>query len=134
MNVAVWFGTPVSICKRTLHSPNLDTSQMQIPFFAFLVKEITIKSSLAYNDTDFKSVVQAFAAGKSESRTHLELYLLWLTELKGRFEGLETMVTSKIHIDDIMSKGFDELITNRDQHVKILVTPDRGNIRSGVET
>lgn len=44
------------------------------------------------------------------------------------------MVTSKIYIDDIMSKGFDELITNRDQHVKILVTLDRGNIRSGVET
>jgi hypothetical protein len=36
---------------------------------------------------------------------------------------LETMVTSKIHIDDIVSKGFDELVANRDQHVKILVSP-----------
>lgn len=35
------------------------------------------------------------------------------------------MVTSKIYIDDVVEKGFDELVTNRDHHVKILVTPDR---------
>ncbi|KAJ4392613.1 hypothetical protein N0V91_011345 [Didymella pomorum] len=76
---------------------------MQIPFFPFLLKEVTIKCCLAYTDDEFKGVVDAFVAG--------------------RFKNLETMVTSKIHIDDIVSKGFDELVKNRDQHVKILVGP-----------
>ncbi|KAF3031487.1 hypothetical protein E8E12_000429 [Didymella heteroderae] len=86
MNVAAWFGTP-----------------MQIPFFPFLLKEVTIKCCLAYTDEEFKDVVDAFAAG--------------------RFNNLETMVTSKIYIDDIVTKGFDELVAKRDQHVKILVSP-----------
>lgn len=37
---------------------------MEIPFFAFMMKEITVKCCLAYNDEEFKDVVQAFAAGK----------------------------------------------------------------------
>ncbi|KAJ8110881.1 hypothetical protein OPT61_g6399 [Boeremia exigua] len=77
---------------------------MQIPFFPFMLKEITIKCCLAYNDEEFKDVVDAFVAG--------------------RFKGLEKMITSEIHIDDIVTKGFEELIKNRDQHVKILVTPN----------
>ncbi|KAF2624624.1 L-iditol 2-dehydrogenase [Macroventuria anomochaeta] len=88
MNIAAWFGSP-----------------MQIPFFPFLLKEVTIKCCLAYNDEEFKDVVEAFVAG--------------------RFKGLETMITSKIHIDDIVEKGFDESVANRDQHVKILVTPHK---------
>jgi (R,R)-butanediol dehydrogenase/meso-butanediol dehydrogenase/diacetyl reductase len=38
------------------------------------------------------------------------------------------MVTSRIHLDDISEKGFNELATNKDQHIKILVTPDRSKI------
>ena len=38
------------------------------------------------------------------------------------------MITSKIHIDDIVSKGFDELVKNKDQHIKILVTPDKSKV------
>lgn len=34
------------------------------------------------------------------------------------------MITSKVHVDDIVSKGFDELVKNKDEHVKILVTTD----------
>ncbi|KAF9697630.1 hypothetical protein EKO04_004501 [Ascochyta lentis] len=88
MNVAAWFGSP-----------------MQVPFFSFMLKEITIKCCLAYDDQEFKDVVDAFVTGK--------------------FQGIESMVSSKIHINDIVEKGFDELITNKDQHVKILVTPDK---------
>lgn len=47
----------------------------------------------------------------------------------GKFKGLETMVTGKVHINDVVEKGFDELVKNRDGHVKILVTPDRNNVR-----
>ena len=32
------------------------------------------------------------------------------------------MVTSRLYIDEISSKGFDELVTNKDDHIKILVT------------
>ncbi|KAJ4322341.1 hypothetical protein N0V94_002450 [Neodidymelliopsis sp. IMI 364377] len=88
MNVAAWFGSP-----------------MQIPFFQFMLKEITVKCCLAYDDREFKEVVEAFSSG--------------------RFEGAEMMVSSKIYVDDIVGKGFEELATNKDQHVKILVTSDK---------
>jgi hypothetical protein len=32
------------------------------------------------------------------------------------------MVTSRIYIDDVVEKGFEQLIHNRDNHVKIMVT------------
>ncbi|CAO2647659.1 Nn.00g085810.m01.CDS01 [Neocucurbitaria sp. VM-36] len=90
MNVAAW------------------TTPMVVPFYPFILKEITTKCSLAYDDDDFKETVDAFVAGK--------------------FKGVETMVTSRIHIDDISKKGFDELVINKDQHIKILVTPDRSKV------
>jgi hypothetical protein len=37
---------------------------MQIPFFPFLFKEVTIKCCLAYTDDEFKDVVDAFVAGQ----------------------------------------------------------------------
>jgi len=33
------------------------------------------------------------------------------------------MVTSRIHLDDVVTKGFEELLNNKDDHIKILVTP-----------
>jgi hypothetical protein len=43
----------------------------------------------------------------------------------GKFEGVGKMVTSRIFIDDIKEKGFEELVTNKDQHIKIMVTTRR---------
>jgi hypothetical protein len=40
------------------------TYQMAIPFFQFMLKEITTKCVLAYTDKDFKETVDAFLAGK----------------------------------------------------------------------
>lgn len=68
-----------------------------------MLKEITMKSSMAYNNNDFRETVQAF--------------------LEGKFPGVESMVTSRIPLEDLSAKGFDQLINNRDEHVKILVTP-----------
>jgi hypothetical protein len=34
------------------------------------------------------------------------------------------MVTSRIHVNDIVTKGFDELVNHKDKHIKIMVTPD----------
>lgn len=36
---------------------------MSVPFFHFIMKEITSKCSLAYNDKDFKETLDAFVAG-----------------------------------------------------------------------
>lgn len=33
------------------------------------------------------------------------------------------MVTARIGLEDVVKGGFEELINNKDNHVKILVTP-----------
>ena len=76
---------------------------MELPLYDCLLKEITIKFSLAYDDKDFGDVVHDFVAGK--------------------FEGAEKMVTRRIALDDTVEKGFEALIKSKDEHIKILVTP-----------
>ena len=51
-----------------------------------------------------------------------------LTRGLGKFKGVEKMVTSRIYIDDISAKGFEELVTNKDQHIKILVTTHKDKV------
>ena len=63
---------------------------------------------MAYDDTDFAEVVANFVAGK--------------------YEGVESMVTSRIALEDLPEKGFEELVRNRDGHIKILCTPRRENL------
>lgn len=41
------------------------TCQMAIPFFHFMLKEVTAKCAFAYTDQDFKETVDAFLAGKN---------------------------------------------------------------------
>jgi hypothetical protein len=43
--------------------------------------------------------------------------------LVGKLAGYEKLVTGRIRLDDIVEKGFKQLINNKDQHIKILVTP-----------
>lgn len=87
-----------------------------------MLKEINLKASMAYNDDDFRDTVEAFSNGQ---------YLGQITEndkandIPGKFKGAERMITSRIHLEDVVEKGFKELITNKDKHVKILVTPRR---------
>jgi hypothetical protein len=38
------------------------------------------------------------------------------------------MVTSRIYIDDISTKGFNELVTNKDEHIKIMVTTHKDKL------
>jgi threonine dehydrogenase-like Zn-dependent dehydrogenase len=51
-----------------------------------------------------------------------------LTRGSDKFKDVGNMVTSRIYIDDITAKGFDELVTNKDQHIKILVTTHRDKV------
>ena len=69
-----------------------------------LYKEFNLTASRAYNDEDYAATVDYF--------------------VKGKFSGFETMVTSRIALPDITDKGFKQLIENKDQHIKILVTPE----------
>jgi hypothetical protein len=41
------------------------------------------------------------------------------------------MVTGRILLEDVVQKGLLELIENKDDHIKILVTPKRENL--GIE-
>ena len=76
-----------------------------VPLGFCMMKEITVKMSFAYNDEDFSKTVQGF--------------------IDGKFKGVEKMVTSRIGLEDIVEKGFEELVTNKDEHIKILVTPKK---------
>jgi threonine dehydrogenase-like Zn-dependent dehydrogenase len=91
--------------------------------WGLMFKEVSIKGSMAYDDRDFKETVAAFVEGE------LKVSRSWGStdsiNLEGKFPGVERMVTSRIHLDDVPKKGFEELVNNMAEHVKILVTPNR---------
>ena len=74
-----------------------------IPSFKFLVKHLTMRGTAIMADGDFAEVMEMMAGGK--------------------LEGYEKMVTGRIQLEDIVPKGFEELIQNKDKHIKILVSP-----------
>jgi len=45
--------------------------------------------------------------------------------LPGKFKGFEKLVTARIALEDVVEQGFEELVNNKDDHVKILVTPKK---------
>ncbi|CAO2654538.1 Nn.00g112710.m01.CDS01 [Neocucurbitaria sp. VM-36] len=78
-------------------------SPLTVPMEFFHLKEIMFRASMSYDDEDFAEVVSDFSSAK--------------------FGDIEDMVTSRIKLEDVTEKGFEELVQNRDYHVKILVTP-----------
>ncbi|EHY55435.1 hypothetical protein HRR83_008867 [Exophiala dermatitidis] len=76
---------------------------LQIQFWPFFLKEIKIMSSCCYNKQDFAEVMELMS--------------------KNEFKGYEQMVTSRIPLEEVVSKGFEELVNNRDDHIKILISP-----------
>ena len=79
---------------------------------------------MAYSDKDFKETVEDFVQGKKTLKLQYQ-EITDLSTLLGKFRGVEKMMTSLIHLDDVVNKGFEELITNKDNYIKILVTPKR---------
>ena len=49
--------------------------------------------------------------------------LAFIDRLPGRFKGYDKMVTSRISLEDVVAKGFEELVNNRDEHIKIMISP-----------
>ncbi|KAK5051907.1 hypothetical protein LTR84_002710 [Exophiala bonariae] len=76
---------------------------LMIPFYTFFRKEIKILSSCCYNKADFQRVMKLMS--------------------EGRLQGYEKMITSRVALDDVVTKGFEELVARKDDHVKILISP-----------
>ena len=53
-----------------------------------------------------------------------------LTSL-GAFPGLSKFITSRISLEDVVEKGFKELISHTEDHIKILVSPKKGYLEKG---
>ncbi|KAF9890235.1 hypothetical protein FE257_006147 [Aspergillus nanangensis] len=75
---------------------------LAIPWYLTMKREALLKSSLAYDEADFRAVVDAYVAG--------------------RFEGVDRMITRRIPLEEVVEKGFEEL-TRPNDHIKILATP-----------
>ncbi|KAF1816931.1 L-iditol 2-dehydrogenase [Eremomyces bilateralis CBS 781.70] len=78
-------------------------SPLTVPMEFFQLKEIVFRASMSYDEEDFVEVVKDFTTG--------------------RFPAVEDMVTSRIKLEDVAQRGFEELVQNKDYHIKILVTP-----------
>jgi threonine dehydrogenase-like Zn-dependent dehydrogenase len=74
----------------------------KIPMQFAMFREITIKFSLGNNDTDYREVVEDFAAGK--------------------FAGADALITRRLPVEELVEKGLEELVRNKDDHVKIVAT------------
>lgn len=85
---------------------------------------------MSYTHEDFQQVVEAFKEGTKYvdamvSPSTTDTLVLSLT---GKFDGVSKMVTSRIALEDVVHKGFEELVLNKDDHIKILVTPRHDNL------
>lgn len=74
-----------------------------LPMEFFMIKELTFRTTMAYDDRDFGSTVKDF--------------------IDGKFPGAERMITARIALRDVKEKGFEQLVQHKDEHIKILATP-----------
>ena len=74
-------------------------SELHFNDLVFTEKEI--KGSLGYNG-EFAPVIKMISDGRLNA---------------------DAMITGKIKLDDIIEKGFEELINNKDKNIKIIVSP-----------
>lgn len=81
---------------------------MTLPMWDLTLKHITVKSPLRFSDEAFQETMEMMAQGK--------------------FVGHEKLVTAWIHLDDVVVRGFEELIHHKDEHIKILVSPKSSQV------
>ncbi len=75
--------------------------ETSINFNTLSFTEIEVMGSLAYYN-DFDTAIKLVADGRIN---------------------VDSLITGRIHIDDIVEKGFEELINNKEENVKIIVKP-----------
>lgn len=72
-------------------------------FFSLSGTDKVVIGTLAYTIDDFQGVANLLASGQLRA---------------------EPLITGRIKLDDIIKKGFDELINNKDANIKIIVSPN----------
>lgn len=71
-------------------------------FFSLSATDKVVIGTLAYTIDDFAGVAKLLASGQLKA---------------------EPLITGKIKLDDIVEKGFEELVNNKDANIKIIVSP-----------
>ncbi|KAK7202860.1 alcohol dehydrogenase [Myxozyma melibiosi] len=67
-----------------------------------MMRERIIMGSVGYTGKDFAAVIDAIATGKMKN--------------------FGKMITARVPVEDIIEGGFNELINNKDKHIKIIAT------------
>jgi (R,R)-butanediol dehydrogenase/meso-butanediol dehydrogenase/diacetyl reductase len=81
----------------------LHNEPVGLNLFPIVCREVTIKGSFSHiYDVDFSEAVALLGAGKIIA---------------------EPLITSRIGIDDAIEKGFERLLNNKGEHLKILISP-----------
>ncbi|KIW04802.1 hypothetical protein, variant [Verruconis gallopava] len=73
-----------------------------VPMQFAMMHEIIIRFSFGNDDNDYREVVEDFCAGK--------------------FKGAEALITRRLPVEDLAEHGLEELVRNKDDHVKIVAT------------
>jgi (R,R)-butanediol dehydrogenase/meso-butanediol dehydrogenase/diacetyl reductase len=68
----------------------------------FMVTEVNLTGSLAYNGPDFPEVIEAVADGRLRP---------------------DALITARIPLEDAQQKGYEELLRGDGTHMKILIHP-----------
>lgn len=99
VNIAVWEKRPAIRVNELMYS------------------EVNYTGSALYDESAFREVIRALSYGESRLLlAHVDFSNNVLGQLKP-----ERMVTSKIKLDEVVEKGFQALVNDRDSHCKILV-------------
>ena len=81
----------------------LHNEPVGVNLFPVVCREITIKGSFSHiYDVDFAEAVALLGAGKIIA---------------------DPLITARIGIDDAIEKGFETLLQNKGEHLKILISP-----------
>ncbi|ODQ66095.1 GroES-like protein [Nadsonia fulvescens var. elongata DSM 6958] len=70
------------------------------------LQEKSYRGSICYKGEDFEEVIEALGDGRLDKTK------------------IRNMITGKVHLNDVIEGGFDQLINNKDKHIKILATPN----------
>jgi hypothetical protein len=66
-----------------------------------------------------------FWTGHGPDRTRYAPFQSYGSKLKeeGKFQGYQKMITRRVALKDVVQQGFEELLNNKDKHVKIMISP-----------
>lgn len=124
MNLAMYEKPVGRVLEKPCNDWPLTTSQMTLPVLPALMKHVTIKFAAVYSRAEMEEAIRLLAQGEPSSNSRIEtLGIMSSRVFTGQLHGYENMVTYRITIDDVVDQGFRRLLKNKDDDIKILVTP-----------